>query len=243
LNVLITRPLNQADSLYSLIQDSGHNSLLFPTLRIDKLMVDIDANNYDAIIFISANAVEHALEQIKFTQERSQNIFAVGRATADKLREYGISVDCYPENNASSEALLSMSMVSKMKNSNILIIRGRGGREALKLGLSIQNNNVDYAEVYERVECEALDLHRESLSILLNNHDGVLTITSTESLSAMINIAQKIDSDCLEIIKSMPLVVLSNRIRDFAKSVGFIHLYVAYETNNQGLVAVINQLK
>ncbi|MFP6775496.1 MAG: uroporphyrinogen-III synthase [PS1 clade bacterium] len=226
-----------------MIRDSGHNALLFPSLRIEKLQLDIDTNKYDSIIFISINAVTYSMGQIKLSSSNSCNVFAVGRATADKLEECGIRVDCFPKKSASSEELLSMPMVSSMQNKKILIVRGRGGRETLKIGLSKKHNDVDYAEVYERVECELNDTHRDSLTSLLKNSDSVITITSIESLQSMLSIANKIDSDCLKNIKSLPLVVLSDRILRFAKSVGFLHLYVAPETNNKGLVAVINQLK
>ncbi|HAY41236.1 MAG TPA: uroporphyrinogen-III synthase, partial [Gammaproteobacteria bacterium] len=57
MNVLITRPLHQAQSLKSLLENDGHNGLLFPTLKIKKLIVDVEINNYDALIFISKNSV------------------------------------------------------------------------------------------------------------------------------------------------------------------------------------------
>lgn len=243
MNVLITRPLHQAQSLKSLLENDGHNGLLFPTLKIKKLIVDVEINNYDALIFISNNSVKYAIEQITFPQNRTFKVFAVGAATANKLKDCGIEVDCHPQENASSENLLSTPIVSQMENKKILIVRGKGGRETLKLGLSAKHNYVDYLEVYERTECEVSDVHIESIEKLLNNQNSVLTITSIESLLAMLNIVKKIDPNCLDKIKSMPLIVLSNRISYFAKSVGFLHTYVAYKTNNYGLVALINQLK
>lgn len=243
MNVLITRPLHQAQSLKSLLENDDHNGLLFPTLKIKKLIVDVEINNYDALIFISKNSVKYAIEQITFPQNRTFKVFAVGAATANKLKDCGIEVDCHPRENASSENLLSTPIVSQMENKKILIVRGKGGRETLKLGLSAKHNYVDYLEVYERAECEVSDVHIESIEKLLNNQNSVLTITSIESLLAMLNIVKKIDHNCLDKIKSMPLIVLSNRISYFAKSVGFLHTHVAYKTNNHGLVAVINQLK
>lgn len=243
MNVLITRPLLQAKSLKSLLENDGHKALLFPALIINKLKVDAEIINYDALIFISKNSVEYSIEQIKFIQNRMPKIFAVGPSTAKKLIDCGIEVDCYPDKNPSSEELLSMPMVSDMEYKKILIVRGRGGRETLKEGLTIKHNYVDYLEVYERKESEVTDLHIESINQLLNNQNGVLTITSEESLLAMLSIVKKIDNKYLDKIVSMPLITLSERISFFAKYVGFIHTYVANKTNNDGLVAVINQLK
>jgi len=243
LNVLITRPINQADSLKSLIKKNGHKALLFPTLKIKKLSVDIDAGNYDALIFISINSVEYAIDQINFSSTNKYKVFAVGESTANKLVEHGIKVDCYPKQNASSEELLSMPMVSAMKQKKILIIRGKGGRETLKSGLVKHSNDVFYAEVYKRTESDISNIHRDSMLTIINSSESIVTITSIESLLALLSITNKIDPNYIEIIKSTPLIALSERIRDFAKSVGFLHLYVASETNNKGLVAVINQSK
>ncbi|MEO1940793.1 MAG: uroporphyrinogen-III synthase, partial [Candidatus Thioglobus sp.] len=59
MNVLLTRPLAQVKVLEGLVADSGHTPLLFPTLEVKPIQATLLRNQYDAAIFISANAVEH----------------------------------------------------------------------------------------------------------------------------------------------------------------------------------------
>jgi len=230
LNILLTRPLLQVSALQSMVNDNGHQAILFPTLE-------------NAVIFISANAVEYGITILEKLNLQRCQIFAVGAATANRITHHGFKVDAYPNPKASSEALLSLNEVQQLQNKNILIFRGRGGRETLKEGLVKENNQVEYVEVYERVECEAAQLHKDSLLQLSNDQDFITTITSVESLSAMVDLIRKIDGNFLKKLLKTPLIVLSDRIAVFAKSVGFLQVYVALQPNDSAIVEKIQQIK
>lgn len=243
LNILLTRPLTQAQSLERLVLDIGHHPTLFPTLEINALSNTPLHKNYDAIIFISANAVEYGADMLKTLNLKNAKIFAVGGATAKCIAQQGFKVDAFPKHNASSEALLAIETVAQLKNSKVLIFRGKGGRETLKEGLVKNNNQVEYVEVYERVECKVSELHKNSLLQLSNDKNFVTTITSIESLLAMIGLIKEIDINMLYKLQKNPLIVLSDRIRVFAESVGFLQIYVTTEPNDSAIVAKIQQIK
>ncbi|MCS5592735.1 MAG: uroporphyrinogen-III synthase [Gammaproteobacteria bacterium] len=223
--------------------ESGHQPILFPTLEVKPLDGAPLHAHYDAVIFISANAVEYGVDMLKTLNLKGAQIFAVGGATAKCIVQQGFKVDAFPQNNASSEALLALEAVAQLKNQRILIFRGKGGRETLKEGLSKQNNQIEYVEVYERVECKATQLHRDSLLRLSNNQDFIITITSVESLSAMMNLIREVDINLLNKLLKAPLITLSDRIGVFAKSVDFSQIYVAEEPNDSAIVAKIQQIK
>jgi uroporphyrinogen-III synthase len=226
-----------------MVNDNGHLSILFPTLEIKALNAIPLHQQYNAVIFISANAVEYGITILEKLNLQHCHIFAVGVATANRIIHHGFKVDAYPSLKASSEALLSLNEVQQLQNQNILIFRGKGGRETLKEGLEKRNNQVEYVEVYERVECKATQLHKDSLLKLSNNQDFITTITSIESLSAMVNLIRKIDGNFLNKLLKTPLIVLSERIGVFAKSVGFLRIYVALEANDSAIVEKIQQIK
>jgi len=243
LNILLTRPLSQVQSLERLVLDSGHQPILFPTLEVKALDDTPLHAHYDIVIFISANAVEYGIDILKTLNLKDAQIFAVGGATAQCIVRQGFKVDAFPQKNASSEALLALEVVAKLKNQRVLIFRGKGGRETLKEGLAKQSNQIEYVEVYERVECKVTKLHKDSLFQLSNNQDFITTITSVESLSAMMNLIRKIDTDLLNKLLKVPLIALSDRIRLFAKSVGFLQIYVVAEPNDNAIVAKIQQIE
>jgi len=241
LNILLTRPFDQVKPLEMLVNECGHQALLFPTLKIEALKSSPLKERYDAVIFISANAVEYGLEALSSLDHRRDKIFAVGSATAKKLNDYGFKVDAFPQTKASSESLLAMPEVSELSDKDILIFRGKGGRETLREGLG-KNNIVEYIEVYERTQCKIVAFHQTSLTQFLQSDQGVITITSVENLSTLMAMVEKIDVDALESIKQYPLAVLSERIKTYAQSVGFNKIEVAPQTNDEGLIQAIKSI-
>ena len=241
MNILLTRPFDQVKPLEMLVNECGHQALLFPTLKIEALKGSPLKERYDAVIFISANAVEYGLEALSSLDHRHDKIFAVGAATAKKLNDYGFKVDAFPQTKASSESLLAMPEVSELSDKDILIFRGKGGRETLREGLG-KNNIVEYIEVYERTQCKIVAFHQTSLTQFLQSDQGVITITSVENLSTLMAMVEKIDVDALESIKQYPLAVLSERIKTYAQSVGFNKIEVAPQTNDEGLIQAIKSI-
>ncbi len=238
MNVLLTRPFLQVEELQSMVAKSGNKPLLFPTLKLNSIDAKSEKNHYDAVIFISANAVEYGLNFFKTIGYHQ--VFAVGSATARKLSENDIKIDDFPRENASSEALLALDSVTQLHHKTILIFRGRGGRETLKQGLIKQDNQVEYIEVYERVSHNINTLHRQSLDELLSSNEGIISITSIDSMKALVEISSQIvDVDKL---KNYLLVVLSGRIKTYVNSIGFDKVLVMPNTSDNGIISVLTNL-
>jgi len=235
LNILLTRPLAQVKALESMVLEKSHQPLLFPTLEVKSLDATVKHHQYDAVIFISANAVEHGLEILNNIQYEA--IFTVGAATAKKLNQYNISVDDFPKEKASSEALLKLDSVVNLSFKKILIFRGRGGRETLRIGLENNNNQVEYVEVYDRVVCKASVLHQQSLDSFLVDNQGVISITSNENLDGLITLSNHFNK--LSEITSYPLIVLSERIKQYAQNFGFDQITVTPDISNKAIVSVL----
>lgn len=90
-------------------------------------------------------------------KEFGQLHIAVGKATATRLREYGVqNVVCHASGN-DSEAVLSLPVWNRLpEHARVLIVRGKGGREWLAQQLVLRGFVVEKAEIYQRVPC-ALD--------------------------------------------------------------------------------------
>ena len=241
LNILLTRALAQVQPLQTLVSQSGYQPILFPSLEVEPLNNAPLKSHYDVLIFISSNAVEHGLETLKKLEHQQCKFFAVGVATANKLNEYGFEVDAFPSEKSSSEALLAMPEIKALVSKEILIFRGKGGRETLREGLE-QHNTVEYIEAYQRVVCDTTPLHHSYLSEFLQNDKGIITATSVENLSALLSIVEQIDIDALNTIKCYPLVVLSERIKTFAQSTGFTQVEVATKISDEGLLEALIHL-
>ena len=235
--VLLTRPLAQSNNLQSLLDEASLGYVLFPAIEINKVNAITPKQPYDAVVFVSVNAVIYAKEHLNFAIKESTQIFAVGAATAKRLSDNGLIVDAFPENEASSESLLAMPEFS-LTDKKILIVRGRGGSEVLKNKL-IKNNIVDYLEVYERTPCDVSSLHIESLERFMSNSAGIVMANSIESLRNIYQLISNIHQYHLEEILQRPIVVLSNQIKEYAKTLGFININVVKSQSDEGVLRVL----
>ena len=241
--VLLTRPLSQVGNLQSLLEDSDLDYVLFPALEINKIDTVAPSESYDVIIFISVNAVIYAEEYFSQLFVEPLKVFAVGPTTAKKLTDKGIKVDAYPLENASSQELLAMPECSELSDKKVLIVRGKGGSETLKNSLKVMNQ-IDYLEVYRRTACEVSRLHIESIERFIQTPDGIVIANSVKSLFNIVKLVREIRSYYEDQLKSRTLVVLSERIKIQAQSIGFKNVHVARTPSDKGtIIEILNQRK
>ena len=236
--LLITRPIAQTKNLESLLLANEIDFALFPTFEIKKLKPIFHPHQYDVIIFISVNAVNYAEEYFDQLLLTTLKVFAVGPATANQLKRKNIKVDCYPKKNASSKELLKMKECLILSNNKILIIRGKGGSDTLTNTLGIKNQ-VDYLEVYERVQCELTFQHSQSFETFMNYSNGVLMATSEQSLVNIMRLVHSISIDFIQILLTKKIIVFSERLRVLAKDHGFKNIEVTENPSDEDLVNLL----
>ena len=246
--ILITRPNEQADSLCKLISNHGGVSVRFPTIKIqpiaktDTLIKCFDEiSKYDFIIFISRNAVkitiDHFIDNIDVF--RDIQIIAIGPGTAEELATRGLTDIICPGSQTDSKALLDLKEMqsNKITNKQILIIRGKGGRELLADSLETRGANINYVEVYKR--CLPEYGEHEVGNAWHKKKPDVVVVTSNEILNNLISLL----SDDKKKLFSTPLVTMSERIAERARKEGFISkIGVAREQNDDGILAGLLEL-
>jgi uroporphyrinogen-III synthase len=180
----------------------------------------------DWVIFISSNAVNFALHgNDGKIRELCLNarVAAVGQATANALQRAGIIASAVPEQGFNSEALLAMPQLQPLQGQRCLIIRGVRGRELLAETLRARGATVDYLDVYER-QPPSTD-PAELIDLLQSKTLDVISITSAEALQNLLAMvpAQPWRTQLLTI----PLVVISDRLRFIAQTLGFTCITVS----------------
>jgi len=159
--VLVTRPAHQAGRLCALVEACGGHPVPFPALAIldpsdptaarDRLRA---ANDFDLLLFVSANAVERAAPWLPRALRPA--LGAVGEGTARTLRAAGLEATILPTTSADSEGLLALPALQAMRGKRVLIVRGEGGRPLLGDELRARGAEVHFAEVYRRALPEAV---------------------------------------------------------------------------------------
>jgi len=238
-NILVTRPKQQAETLCHLIEKQGWNAIRFPTLRIvgveaEAIKLQFDAlKQYHWLVFISANAVNFALKANngKIDCFINSHIAAVGKATEKALIAHGLTVDLVPESHFNTEGLLATTEMNNVQGKSCLIVRGNGGRETLASCLRERGAKIAYMEVYTRIKPCHNDPTAKKLLVQGNLH--AITITSNE---ALLNLLSMFDKTLHYLLHAVPLVVISDRIKELAEQSEFNHIAV---TDYPGDTAII----
>jgi len=238
--ILVTRPVKQADKLCRLIENSGGIAMRFPTIEI----VETNPQQHlwqaafasDWLIFTSTNAVDFAIKTFsgKMSELNKPRIAAIGQSTAMVLHNANWSVDCVPMNNFNSEGLLAEEELQNIAGKTCTIVRGVGGLEKLSETLRSRGARVIYLEVYQRrkPDVDAKELIEKLTSLKIH----AVTITSGEALH---NLLAMLDKQSVILLRALPLVVVSERIKQMAEQLGFKWIEVSKPADS----AILETLK
>lgn len=241
--ILVTRPAKQAEVLCKLIEQAQGCAKQFPLLEIVAHKVEpsqlLQALTANWLIFTSKNAVDFALQAFngKMTGLPRPRLAAVGGGTAESLRVAGLQVDCVPLTEFNSEGLLAEAEMQNVVGQHCIIVRGLGGREKLAQTLRQRGARVDYLEVYRRLPPNgdsaalASNLQRQEIDALV--------ITSEEALR---NFVSLLDDETLKQARKLPLVVVSERLRQAAVTLQFEIVVVSQQASDAAILETLKAL-
>lgn len=221
LNIIITRPESQSESLKNKILALHGNPILFPTITIasfeknDPLQdVLTHINKYDIAVFVSINAVQNVAPS--WPHHSKLKIAAIGKSTARALQKYHISVDYFPDEIFNSESLLDLPVFQKVTGKNILLFSGEGGRNFLQDTLQNRGARVTKIPVYQRIMPQ---INVAIPYIMNSSHEFIIVVTSNESLLNLIKMFSK--PFLQDWLYKIPILVISSRIHRYALELGF----------------------
>ncbi|MFT4767204.1 MAG: uroporphyrinogen-III synthase [Glaciecola sp.] len=240
--VLVTRPLDQADSLMSSLGKAGFTPLHMPMLTIDP--VDplpgvqrqriLDLDRYEHVIFVSANAARLGMACIHDYWPQlplGQIYWAVGESTALCLEAEGLQV-ARPKSDMSSEGLLAMPGLADLQSQQVLIVKGEGGRKFLEQQLRERGAKVDSLECYKRglavqdaQECRDLVAMQELALILVSSGEGL------ERLSGLLQPREHTN------LAMITLLVPSLRVAEQAGQLGWERVEQAGNASDSAMLA------
>ena len=156
--IVVTRPRAQARPLISDLEELGAEVIATPTIRIvdppsldalDAAIERLQEGHYTWVMFASVNAVERFFVRLNRSYDTRAlartKVAAVGPATAEKLRGYGIREDVVP---ATFTAMAAADAVGKA-DGRILLPRPSGAPPAIAEALRAKGWEVDEVVTYE----------------------------------------------------------------------------------------------
>jgi uroporphyrinogen-III synthase len=156
--VLVTRSKTQAGALTTLLQARGAQVLELSAIEIVPAPYKpIDAalerlGDYDWVVFTSVNGVAVVLDRLRARGESSDRlnvakVGAIGRATAQRLRDAGVEVSFVPEQFV-AESVVEGLVAQGMSGKHILLPRADIARDTLPNGLRDAGAVVDVIVAY-----------------------------------------------------------------------------------------------
>ncbi len=243
--ILVTRPAHQAKQLCLEIKKAGGKVIRCPAIEIlpprDKqqaLRLLKQLSNFDLAIFVSVNAVESTLALMApVALPKSLQLAAIGISTAASLQSQGYENIIRPQRQYSSEGLLQSEALGNVEGKKIALIRGESGREWL--GKTLEENGAHVTPVATYRRKRPADSKKILRHALQNDNISIISVTSNEGLE---NITELAGGMCNK-LRSIPLVVLSDRNRQHATKLGYLGpIEVANQATDRSIVEALVKL-
>lgn len=241
--VWATRPEAQNTAWCERLAALGVEPLALPLLEIlplrdpDSLQqirsLVLDFDQFDAVIFVSQNAVEHGFEWLHDYWPQlplGVRYYAVGEKTARAIQEQGVTA-ADTTRAMTSEALLALPGLQSVWGQKILICRGKGGLPKLGECLHQRGAMVRYLELYERHKPHQLAERLRDLLPALSPRD-LLVAFSGETLQNLFSLL----TDLGWCGFANPVLVPGKRVEELAYSLGFQRLICATDASEASML-------
>ena len=192
--------------------------------------------DYHWLIFTSANGVERFFARLFKSGKDARalgyaKIAAIGSATAEKLKQYGLVADVIPQEYR-AEGVVEALKGKLPPHAKILIPRAEEAREVLPDTLREMGAEVEVAPAYRTV-CGQVD--GEALAAeLKEGRIDMVTFTSSSTVKNLVNIIGS-----AEVLKGVKTACIGPVTADTAKSLGIEPDIIAKEYTIDGLVEAI----
>jgi len=141
MRVVVTRAPGQAEPLASRLEELGHEVVLCPLIRIDRIGGDpVELSTYDWLIVTSPNGAE---ELVNRATGRPARVAAIGPGTAAALLRRGIAPDLVPQVSTQEGLLAELPRPA----GRVLFAAAEGARMAI-----VNELGADFLPLYRTVE-------------------------------------------------------------------------------------------
>ena len=200
--LILTRPLYQNHKLIESIKMENLDIVNMPLIEIEGIIdykhskIDQKMNrSIHCIIFISTNAVNYfgqLLKKFNLPFPKANFIAAIGKSTAQLIKDTFGAEALFPKNIYDSEHLMYLSIFDNINEKYCLIIRGKGGRETLKNLLINRGAIVEYLECYQR---SMIPFNAENFKDTKIPSNNFILISSNEAAQHFVNQITKLKID------------------------------------------------
>ena len=186
MNILITRPLIDSEDLMGKFFSLGHKIIHIPTLKISSAKIEpIDANQYNAFIFTSANAIRN-LKVNK--QDKDKLCFCVGAITEKiaRMSGYNNTISAGGTVNALKNLIISSSQINEKSK----IAYFCGDNVSYDLDLELKREGIKTNKIINYTSEKITDLNEENKKIISSHPPDIIFVYSARSAESFIEIVK-----------------------------------------------------
>ena len=215
MNILITRPLIDAEDLMEKFFAVGHKIIHLPTLKILAADIEpINSNDFDAFIFTSANAIRN-LKLIN--TNKNLHCFCVGSITEKIARQLGFI-------NTSSaggtvNALKNLIMISDKINKNSNLAYFCGDYTSYDLDSELKKEGLKIKKIINYYSEAIIDLNDANKKLIKRYPPDLIYIYSSRSAESFITIVKNYSLSPLMIQSTV--MCISEKVANVFRSQGW----------------------
>jgi uroporphyrinogen III methyltransferase/synthase len=200
--VLITRDAAGNRVFAEKLAACGAEPVVFDSIEIRDLTESAQTvlstlSSYNWIIFTSANGVTHTMHRLRTIGQDARafagaKIACIGRPTADKLAEYGLTADFVPSRFTSEALAAEMIAAFDLRNRSLLLLRSQIAPKDIVHAFSTAGAQVTDTAVYDVTTKQQDSRSVDSIcSQIKAGEIDVVTFTSSSTVDAFFSYVPK----------------------------------------------------
>ena len=220
MNILITRPLIDAEDIMGKLFSLGHKIIHMPTLKILPKKIDpVNERHYDAFVFTSSNAIRN-LRVVN--QDKTKLCFCVGSITEKlaRLKGYNNTISAGGTVNALKNLIINSNQINE--KSEIAYFCGDHVFSDLENELKKEGLKLD--KIINYTSEKITDLNEENKKIITNHPPDIIFVYSTRSAQSFITIVKNYSLHPL--MTESKVMCISNKVLDEFKKDGWKKLEI-----------------
>ena len=215
MNILITRPLIDSEDLMGKLFSLGHKIIHIPTLKISPAKTEsVDLNEYDAIIFTSANAIRNLTV---INEEKNKLCFCVGSITEKIARQSGYLNTLSA--GGTVNALKNLIINSNQINEKSRLVYFCGDNVAYDLDLELKREGLKISKIINYKSEKITDLNDQNKKIIANHSPDIIFVYSLRSGESFIEITR--NHSLYPLMTGSKVMCISDKIASLFKSDGW----------------------
>ena len=212
MNILITRPLIDAEDLMEKFFNFGHKIIHLPTLKILSANTDpINSDDFDAFIFTSANAIRN----LKLVNtNKNLHCFCVGSITEKIARQSGYTNTFSA--GGTVNALKNLIMISDKINKNSKIAYFCGDNISYDLDSELKKEGLKTKKIINYFSETITDLNEDNKKLIERYPPDLIYIYSSRSAESFIAIVKNYSLKPL--MTQSTIMCISEKVANIFKS-------------------------